>query len=103
MNTEELIQALKDFKDNFPISEKDKTLITIDEQIKELQSKLDNKESYRAGEVEQSASVNPENEIMRNGFEIRENRVAENTTRLDELGFALEEAEQALVDKRREF
>ena len=103
MSTEELVQALKNFKDNFPISEKDKALITIDEQIKELQSKLDNKESYRAGEVEQSASVNPENEIMRNGFEVRENRVAENTTRLDELGFALEEAEQALVDKRREF
>ena len=103
MSTEELVQALKNFKDNFPISEKDKALITIDEQIKELQSKLDNKESYRTGEVEQSASVNPENEIMRNGFEVRENRVAENTTRLDELGFALEEAEQALVDKRREF
>ena len=62
MNTEELIQALKDFKDNFPISDKDKTLITIDEQIKELQNKIANGDSYRTEVVEQPAPAVPTQE-----------------------------------------
>ena len=56
--------------------------------------------------VETPETVNApirENEVIRKGFEVRKNRIAELTERNEELNIELAEAEQTLVDKRREF